>query len=54
MEEEIDNFYNSVDNAKALYKVKEITIIMGDLNAKFRKEWEGKIVGKIGHMFISK
>lgn len=42
-EKEIDNIYNSLHYAKAICKLQEITIIMGDLNAKI-KEREDKIV----------
>lgn len=43
-EEEIDGYYSIWDNAKTQYKSKEITTIMGDLNAKVGKEHVCKIV----------
>lgn len=45
-EKETDNFYSSLDNAKVQCKSKEITIIIGNLNAKVGKEQEGELVGK--------
>lgn len=44
IEEEICKFCSTLDNTKTQYKYQETTIIMGDLNAKVRKEQYGKIV----------
>lgn len=35
-QEEIDNFYRSLDKVKAQWKWKELTIIVGGLNEKVR------------------
>ena len=47
-EEEIDNFYPTLDHAKAQCRSQEVVIIMGDLNAKVGKGEQGDMVGKFG------
>ncbi|MCH9665805.1 MAG: hypothetical protein K0U41_08180 [Gammaproteobacteria bacterium] len=47
-DEESDKFYDTLDMAKAQCKSQEITIVMGDLNAKVGKEQKCEIVGKHG------
>ena len=47
-EEEIDSFYDILEKAKSQCKTNEITIIMGDLNAKVGSGREGKTVGQHG------
>ena len=37
-EEELEEFYEYLENAKAQCKAQELLIIMGDLNAKVGKE----------------
>lgn len=37
-EEEINKFYNTLENTKSQCKQQEITNIMGDLNAKLEKK----------------
>lgn len=37
-EEEINKFYNTLENTKSQCKQQEITNIMGDLNAKIEKK----------------
>lgn len=46
--EEIENFYWTLDNAKAQCVSQEIRIVLEDLNAKVGKERNGEIVNKIG------
>lgn len=43
---EIDKFYCTLDNAKAQCKLQEITVVMGNLNAKVGNEWDGETVCK--------
>jgi len=47
-EEDIDAFYESLEEAKSQCKSGEITIVMGDLNAKVGSGTDGKTVGKFG------
>ncbi|XP_037803620.1 craniofacial development protein 2-like [Penaeus monodon] len=47
-EEEIDEFYNTLEKAKTQCKSTDVTVIMGDLNAKVGNEAEGETVGKFG------
>lgn len=47
-EKEIDKFEDSLDNANALCKTREITIVMGELNAKLRQVWEDRLIGDFG------
>ena len=47
-EEEIDSFYDSLEKAKKQCKSTDVTIIMGDLNAKVGNEPDGETVGKFG------
>ena len=44
-EEEIDGFYEILEEAKSQCRTNEITIIIGDLNAKVGSGREGKTVG---------
>ncbi|XP_037787450.1 craniofacial development protein 2-like [Penaeus monodon] len=45
--EEIDEFYNTLEKAKTQCKSTDVTVIMGDLNAKVGNEAEGETVGKL-------
>lgn len=47
-EEEIDKFYSDLEEAKKVCKSQEVTIIMGDLNAKVGKGRYGRAVGPYG------
>ena len=47
-EEDIDEFYDMLENAKSFCKFQEIIIVMGDLNAKVGREQHSNIVGKHG------
>ncbi len=47
-EEEIDAFYETLQEAKAQCKSDEINIVMGDLNAKVGEGQDGKTVGQHG------
>ncbi|XP_071947472.1 uncharacterized protein [Antedon mediterranea] len=47
-DEEIDNFYATLDQAKSQCKSDEINFIMGDLNAKVGQEQDGNTVGEHG------
>ena len=47
-EEEIDGFYEILAEDKSQCRTNEITIIMGDLNAKVGSGREGKTVGPHG------
>ena len=47
-EEEIDIFYETLEEAKAQCKSDEINIIMGDLNAKVGHGQDGMTVGEFG------
>ena len=50
-EEELEEFYECLENAKAQCIALELLIIMGDSNAKVGKEKEGKsynVIGKHG------
>ncbi|XP_071944773.1 uncharacterized protein [Antedon mediterranea] len=47
-DEEIDNFYATLDQAKSQCKSDEINFIMGDLNAKVGHEQDGNTVGEHG------
>lgn len=47
-EQEMDQFYNTLDNAKLQCKSQEINIVMGDLNAKVGEEQDSDVAGKHG------
>jgi len=47
-EEDIDNFYDSLNEVYSCCKSQEITIVMGDFNAKVGSERDGKVVGSFG------
>lgn len=47
-EQEMDQFYNTLDNAKLQCKSQEINIVMGDLNAKVGEEQDSDVTGKHG------
>ncbi|XP_072041151.1 craniofacial development protein 2-like [Amphiura filiformis] len=47
-EEEIDVFYDKLEEVKSQCKSDEIQLIMGDLNAKVGQGQDGKTVGKFG------
>jgi len=47
-EEEIDEFYDTLEKAKTQCKSTDVTVIMGDLNAKVGNEADGETVGKFG------
>jgi len=47
-EEEINEFYKSLDDVYKTCKSKEITIVMGDFNANVGEEPEGKIIRQFG------
>ena len=47
-DEEIEGFYEKMEEAKSQCKSNEITIIMGDINAKVGKGSDGKTVGPFG------
>lgn len=47
-EEELEQFYNDVQQALDITKPREITIIMGDWNAKIGKGREGDTIGEFG------
>ncbi|XP_037784698.1 craniofacial development protein 2-like [Penaeus monodon] len=46
-EEEIDEFYDTLEKAKTQCKSTDVTVIMGDLNAKIGNEADGGTVGKL-------
>ena len=48
IEEEIDEFYDTLEKAKKQCKSADVTIIVGDLNAKVGNEPDGETVGKFG------
>ena len=47
-EEELEEFYQELDKARQQCKPHEVTVIMGDLNAKVGNGREGEIVGDFG------
>ncbi|XP_063601937.1 craniofacial development protein 2-like [Penaeus indicus] len=47
-EEEIDKFYDTLEKAKQQCKSTDVTMILGDLNAKVGIETDGETVGKFG------
>ena len=47
-EEEIDAFYETLEEAKSQCKPNEVNIIIGDLNAKVGSETDGRTVGPHG------
>lgn len=47
-EEEIETFYQQIEEALKITKQREITIVMGDLNAKIGQGKAGKFVGEQG------
>ena len=47
-DEEIERFYEQVESAKKQCKAHEVTIIMGDLNAKVGNATFGRVVGSCG------
>lgn len=47
-EDEVEQFYNEVEQAMDIAKPKDITIVMGDLNAKIGKGSEGEYIGEFG------
>ena len=53
-EEELEELYECLENAKAQCKAQELLIIMGDLNAKVGKEKEGQSYNVIGKHSLGK
>ena len=47
-EEDIEEFYDTLEMAKKKCKSMDVSIIMGDLNAKVGNETDGETVGKFG------
>ncbi|XP_047499519.1 craniofacial development protein 2-like [Penaeus chinensis] len=47
-DDEIDNFYDQLDEAITQCKSQDITIVMGDFNVKIGQNEDGKTVGKFG------
>ena len=45
---DIDNFYSSLYEVYTYCKLADITIVMGDWNAKLGSEEQGKSVGPLG------
>ena len=45
---EVDEFYEQVDSVRRQCKAEELTIVMGDLNAKVGKGRSGTVVGEFG------
>lgn len=47
-EQDVESFYEQIDVALKLSKTKDITIVMGDFNAKIRKVKTDNLVGNFG------
>ena len=47
-EEEMEKFYDQINNVKAQCKSQDIVIVMGDFNAKVGKGKRGKAIGHLG------
>ena len=47
-EDDLEKFYNTIENAKKQCKSQETVIVMGDLNAKVGSVSDGGILGKHG------
>ena len=47
-EDEIDAFYERVDGVRGQCKPGEVTLVMGDLNAKVGEGRSGSVVGSFG------
>ena len=47
-DEEVEEFYGMIEQAKAHCKNHEVTVIMGDMNAKVGGERQGSVLGPFG------